>query len=818
MKQSNKWIFGSVGLAICFYIGWFFPLLWLLWLVLVLVLVAVPNSAEKPVTTNVAATTYAQPVMEEEQQLYGAAAQLEALIRDEKNDKVREGLQTALDVLRAQVVAQPVVMELAPQPVMTEAEMRERKERQELQNTNIILYTASLLLVGAAALFIGFNEFAGPTVRFMTLLFVAVGFYVSGIKLHSSSVKLMPAATAFVGTGLALIPFVGLAFNSLVVNDPALSWWLTSLVGVAAFVIAVRQIRSVVMSYLTLAFVFSLATSTVSVLDTPFVWYFVAVVLTSTLLMYLAFKRPSWVPEEFKRPLEQNAHIAAPVVLVGSLMFAATFTSFEYAIISGVGALHYLVSALGFATDKTRFAYWIAGRALTVIFAATLTHYLTDSWMWTSFTLLVAGVLTHWYSIRMVRREKLEEIWLWASQALVVVSLTGWPEDSVSVSATLVILLILSLSQLYVMRRFEFALAATVAAAALPLTLLRGVIEPPVAYEAVGALTLVMAGAFLVGRWLLTPRHDSFQHAAALFYMVFIAETIVLGALGMQWMAFGTLMTLAAILLHLSSFVERQPTTTVVSNVMLVIGVFALYGQAFESYTWVPLSTGLTLGAIWYGLSWFHRRPEAVSVDDHPRSLIMAVSAISLLGLSALIAMFQTDQTIVAGALVGCLTAAVIAYEGTVRRKLIGYELAAYVATFSLQRLVAHVYPDASWLVYTHWWALTSGLVAYMYYQRTGDKNVAMARAIISLTLFSLPTGFSALIDGTGGYRTLFLLEHVALAVAGVAVNKRLAVIWGAVGIGLAVLYMLQGYTYLLLTLIALGLIGVAIWRLSNKD
>lgn len=815
MKKSNKWIFGSIGLAVCFYVGWFFPLLWLMWLVFVVVLLLIPNAPETPVATNASVTNSQLVAVANDTQASGAIAQLEALIQNEKDEKVRQGLQKALDVIRSQTAPAPIIVDMPVQPVLTEAELAERKTRQDLRNTNTILYTACFLLVGAAALFIGFNDLAGPLLKFMTVLIVAALFYIGGIWLHANNTRLKPAATAFVGTGLALIPFVGLALNSYIVHDPALAWWITSLAGLAAFIVAVKEIRSTVMTYLTLAFVFSLATSTVSVLDTPFVWYFVAILITSSLMMYLVYRRPSWVPEEFKKPLEQNAQIAAPVVLVSSLFMAGTFTSFEYAMVSGVGALHYLTAALGFATDKTRFPYWVAARGLTVIFAATLTYHLTETWMWTSFTLLVAGVLTHAYSIRYVRHQKLEAIWLWLSKALVAVSLTGWYDDQISVSATLTILFILSLSQLYVMRRVEYALAAVVAAASLPLTVLRGVVEPPVAYETIGAVTLVLAAACLFGRWLLRPRHTAFWQTAAVFYMVFIAETLVLGAMGLDWMTFGTLTILAAILLHVSSFVERQPTTTVVSNVMLVIGVFALYGQIFNSYTWVPLATGLTLGGIWYALSWFHRRPEAVSPDDYPRSAIMAVSAAAILGLAALIAMFQTEETIVAGALVGCVTAALVAYEGSIRGRTIGYELAIYIVTFSLQRLVAHVYPDASWLVYTHWWAASGGLAALLYYQRTGGKSAATVRAVLALCMLSLPTGLNALFDTD--FRTLFLLEHVALAVAGLALNKRLAVLWGAIGIGLAVLYMLQGYTYLLLTVIALGLIGLAIWRLTKK-
>ena len=301
MKSSTKWIIGVVGLVICFYLGWFFPLLWLIWLIGVVILFATPTKSEasaRPLTPPVAT----QPVVSGH-----VVTRLEAMIRDEQDEKIKQGLRKALGVVnesRPSVYDSSVAAAAVQQrPVQTEAERAEQKQRQELRNINTILYTASFLLVGAAALFIGFSTLASPSFKFVTLLLATFGFYAIGLYLYERSHKLKPAATAFVGTGLALIPFVGLAFNSFIVRDPALSWFLTSLLGLVAFLFAVSRIRSTVMAYLTLAFTFSLATSTVSVLDAPYLWYFVSIIVTASLLSYIAFKLPGRVPGYLKKPL-----------------------------------------------------------------------------------------------------------------------------------------------------------------------------------------------------------------------------------------------------------------------------------------------------------------------------------------------------------------------------------------------------------------------------------------------------------------------------------------------------------------------------------
>jgi hypothetical protein len=58
------------------------------------------------------------------------------------------------------------------------------------------------------------------------------------------------------------------------------------------------------------------------------------------------------------------------------------------------------------------------------------------------------------------------------------------------------------------------------------------------------------------------------------------------------------------------------------------------------------------------------------------------------------------------------------------------------------------------------------------------------------------------------------LSARSALLVFGLLANRSLFVVWGAASIGLAVLWYLRGYTFLLLSLLAMGLIALAVWRL----
>jgi hypothetical protein len=157
-----------------------------------------------------------------------------------------------------------------------------------------------------------------------------------------------------------------------------------------------------------------------------------------------------------------------------------------------------------------------------------------------------------------------------------------------------------------------------------------------------------------------------------------------------------------------------------------------------------------------------------------------------------------------------------LAYEGYVLRSNSYYEISLFVLTVALQKLVGISYPDANWLVYTHWWAGVVGAMALLRRQ-SGQSQDSHTRGIIALLLLSVPTGFMALAE-PDSYQLLFLLEHVVLTVIGFVTNRKLILKWGVVGIVLALFKLLMGYTYVLLFLLAIGLIALAFWRLLRKN
>ncbi|EMY32199.1 hypothetical protein D477_021393, partial [Arthrobacter crystallopoietes BAB-32] len=122
------------------------------------------------------------------------------------------------------------------------------KERRDLRNINITLYTASLLLVAAAALFIGAG--VPSAARAVVIFLVTALFYGSGMAVHALLPRLRPAGIAFTGTGLGMIPVAGLALYSFVLSDGPLAWLITSIAGTLAYLFAAVRIDNKVVAYL----------------------------------------------------------------------------------------------------------------------------------------------------------------------------------------------------------------------------------------------------------------------------------------------------------------------------------------------------------------------------------------------------------------------------------------------------------------------------------------------------------------------------------------------------------------------------------------
>ncbi|MDI3193714.1 hypothetical protein QK290_04380 [Pseudarthrobacter sp. AL07] len=268
----------------------------------------------------------------------------------------------------------------------TPAQRQARREKRDRQNINITLYVASLLLVAAAALFIGTS--LPPTLRFAGICAVTALFYGAGFALHARVPRLKPAAVAFTGTGLALVPVTGLALYNFALHHGPAAWLITSLIGTAAYVAAAIRLESRVLVYFSLTFVASTAFSGVSIMGGALVWYFAVLIAVAVLLTGLALARPGWLPPVYVRPLMVLHPLVVPAVAAAATCVPLLLDKAEYALVIGMCGIYFALMAV--VPGRFRLINFYAARGALTLAAAVEIWHLTGRG---TDALLAAGVL-----------------------------------------------------------------------------------------------------------------------------------------------------------------------------------------------------------------------------------------------------------------------------------------------------------------------------------------------------------------------------------------------------------------------------------------
>lgn len=389
----------------------------------------------------------------------------------------------------------------APQPVLTPEEIAAEKDRQTMKNLNLLLYVGSFLIVAAAALFV--TLVMPASIKLGSLIFVTLAFYVSGLVLHANSSRLRPAAIAFVGTGLAILPFIGFALTSLGGMSGEAAWFVISIIGLIAYGFAAVRLQSQLVSYLTMAFVLSVAMSAVSTLGLSIVWYFIMVIGVSLICNSLHILWPTLMPKVFSQPVEQTGQITTPVALVASLFVMTEMKLYMYEVLYGVATAHYLVVWL----EKRALMYEVVVRILThitlLIVAADVSQFATSTdevhrvqfgvWF-----LALAGAQAA-YSLLRVRRAQhdswqVEQAALVGSLTTMIIGVVWWADVEYASRWTALSLMVTGITALGAMLRMRQAgwgYAGLFVSILLPYVVGRGVFEPRLSYE-------VLAGGFAV--------------------------------------------------------------------------------------------------------------------------------------------------------------------------------------------------------------------------------------------------------------------------------------------------------------------------------
>jgi len=686
-----------------------------------------------------------------------------------------------------------------PTPVHAE----KSSQNQSLTNLNILLFVASLLFVAAGAAFVA-TAMPDGIKLFGVWLLVAV-FYGAGMMLQSTK-QLKPAGVAFIGTSLGLIPFAGIALYQLADIPGAVAWCVTSLVGLIAYFFAAVRLQSQVVSYLTLAFVVSLASSFAESVSVPLMWNFVLIIVLSLGINLLAFMKPSWLPKVFSEPVERAGQIVTPLALVAGLTLIDQLSLFAYEVVFGVATLHYLV----IWTRQRHLAYETVIRVLAHITVFLVMIDLLDGdRVAIGITFVVLALLQQVYSLIRLRMNPASRVYEWAwvsvmqffqfwAPALWVA--TQW--DAELTTATYMIIAASSIGLTFITRKIAAATPALLMSLILPFIKVFWLFQFMLGWVLVaGWFTLAAAATLAIWRLLKNRSSDvkAFFVAAFLCYGGFAAWTALACGTGWSMLIFSAL----SALLWYGSFRMKQAFISVLGSIAFVAAVTQTWHLLELSTAWMPLGVAWIASAVLYLVYWL-----LLQYRDNQRAFGVLGMVWITLGFAALVSFFDSETNI-AASLTIVAGAGTLAVEGYRRKHKQLMEVAVYIATFGLQRCIGILYPELNVVFYAHWWALTLAAIAIWRHELTTRLIVAMAFVTASTSIYALGEGDM--------YQLLFLSEHVALLIAGFLLKKQWALWWGVIASVLAVLYFLRDVAFLAFAFLGIVVIGVVIWRLSKS-
>ena len=217
----------------------------------------------------------------------------------------------------------------------------------------------------------------------------------------------------------------------------------------------------------------------------------------------------------------------------------------------------------------------------------------------------------------------------------------------------------------------------------------------------------------------------------------------------------------------------------------------------------------LVIFVVFYGAA-VVARTRKLSVYWYYASFWSAIGWSILLLLMAMSASVATEAVLLATLMWAVNGSALIA-EGMPKKNIPYFDSGVLLVLcgilFAIHMLIAPVHDIVVPYLYSA--AILSGAV--MSWRWLGYVQIStIAHLALALAVFSLSTLVLAL-AGDNAMEILFLVEHSLMVIIGLALGRRLITIWGAVGVTLALIYLLSGYAYALAILAGLSIIAAVV-------
>lgn len=822
MTSDRKWVIVAIGFAVCFYLGWFFPVLWLMWIISIVALLIAPTKQKTPVLTEPELMAPPIPAHLSSASFDEIEKDLHKQLTAAKNDDVRQGLNQALEIIKNHRATQSIQAVVSPQSAQTIAQMPAAPApapSKPLDQTLVLLYIGAFLLFGGMSLFAAYSGFGNST-RLTTLAVMAAIFYGGGLYLYKAKQTLRPAGVTFVSVGLLLIPLVGIVTAYLTDAPNALVWVTTSVIALPLYLIALYATRAQVVGYMAFLMWLSLAESAVNLFDAPlhiFVWAAIVIGIVTQLLL-------SWVtksPAEVREPFRWSSMVLVPAALVANVLgLTASLVEWQLGVSLILAGLYYATCAYtSRLSDKERDGYQVVSHVTAVLGALLVVHdTVTDD---KSFGLILSAVgfghLAVWFVARtkLGRSPQYEQILYMIASLAPFIACAWFYQESGWLLAGLLAALLANIALMLGKFRDLPAVMSVVIGLLLPPALANispGFLDDNI-LAALSTYYFFAFVCFLTARILRNVR-PPFIAAMRVGYGVALGLAWVLAmASGNYWLQIIISLLTMGSLVGLSAYEKQAGLYYFLSPLgAILFGIFLHHVAPQIDMTDVTIISVTVAAAASYGLSLIAREKRGEAL------LFMAIAGGVLAWL--LTSFTASDDYVVLfryfAPTILAVTSLTLAIE---QKRLNGGKLFMLLPgaglLFALCQVIYLTDSSVDFLVYTHLWSAYGAVATYLVSQRTANKDNIQALTYLTLAIFTIPVVFKAL-DQTSGYSLLLLFEQALLLMAGVVLNKKILTYWGAAVVVLSVVYMLRSFAYLQLLLVAVVLIGYALVRLTR--
>ena len=680
-----------------------------------------------------------------------------------------------------------------------------------LDNINVILYLGAFLIVVSAGIFVGYNfELLSGVFKTILLGMFAAAFYGLGLILFLYSRKLRPAGVTFTGTGLVLLPLVGLAaYNFTPLHDyGSATWFATSFITLVAYIVTLKITRQTYIAYLMAFTSLSLFESAVSLLNLPLHWFGWGMAIVAILLLAVGRWRLFW--EDADNAIHISANIFLPLSLFFSVVVIEAEGLMQLGVTLGLAGLFYGVMARRYFGKPSSDMYWAM---MLISLPAALAIGLWDSQPRSVVAAVMLAVCGIYLIIEYVRGPKLPQHWR-ELQGLVtgMLPLAGilvMYDDPNVVLAILLGAVIINGALAHRLKRSGLGLIAILSLLAAPYVYSFGVLQPDDKYGVTAALLLALVPVLVWWSRRMVNWPESGRAVGQTGYIVALVLALVTAFFSSATVVLEVALAAAAAW-YIISLTEREPVFIYAAAATLYLAMF----QPGFIFTWEAAMTAVLLlatGGVLYAIG-------AVEPDKE-RSLALRYSGLIGPFLGALAGLFTFAPPRIEPVLSLAAGGGLLWVEGRRQGQEVIREFAGAVWVLALNWAFA-VWDVTQTQAYTLPWAAYVALLAY---RRRHQETEAFNGLIgIALAILTIPLAGQALADDGQIYGLLLIIEAIALVFLGIALSNKLIRSWGIATLVLEVLYQMKDVflampKYLISAGLGLALLVIAIVLLQRR-